>query len=70
MGDRVKVRYTLTDKNWKFHQESGDVLSNIAELVQSVFSPKKRTAYIRINAQMDEETLNGEHYVKIVKRGQ
>lgn len=70
VGDRIKVRYTLTDKNWKFHQESGDVLSNIAELVQSVFSPKKRTVYIRINAQMDEETLNGEHYVEIVKRGQ
>ena len=68
-GDRIKVKYTLTDKNWKFDSGSDDVLSNLIELVQSVFSRSSRTVYIRVNAEMDGETLNGEDYTVIRKRG-
>lgn len=69
-GQTIKAEYTLTDDGYVFEDETGNVINNISNFIQNTLNKAKRTVDIKVTAEMEGNTINGEDYVAIKKRGQ
>lgn len=63
-GQKLTVTYKITDKNYKFEEES----SGIVKKVQGFLSRNEKTVEIPMNSSMENQKIYAEDYFKIMEK--
>lgn len=66
VGDRITLKYTLTDDGYEFAEGSGGALGPAHDL----FFNRERVVTITIDEKMDGQTISREDYITIKKKGE